>query len=483
MRYPIGTSLPGKDVLMLRSSLIAALLPTVAFAFACSSTPTPEGAGPTLGPVSARPDFDAMVRGGDCLAASGEAIEHGGDITTDEVWAAGVHKISSNVRVLATVTVEACAKVEIGDSRTIQVGSSPTVGKLVLRGSREGGKLLPVRFTAQETSRPWGAIVVDGTGSLDATLAVLEGGDSVTAQQNGGGMLRVFGKSSTSDGGTPSITKNLRSDWLLVQGAKASGIALLRYAGFSDDSTGVAIRGSEGESLRTEIGASSALPTELFFSGNAKNEVLLEQTWSGTLSTTVRAKGVPYRIDGALYLAPVEDGAPAVLTVEPGVTVRFGAAKGSSGIYVGTSETRQGQIVAKGTADAPVRFTSAKDVPAAGDWMGLYFRSYPTSGNAIENAVVEYAGGESAATGFGCGPRDNDATILLLGARPTSAFVQGTTLRSGGGNAGIVLGWKSDESGPDFLSGNRFESMPACSVSRPRGADNACPGSGEPVCL
>ena len=472
---------------MPRSSLRVALFPLFPLlplvALACSSSPTPDGMVTGQGPVSARPDFDAMVRGGECPAATGEAVEHGGDITADEVWAAGVHKITSNVRVLATVTVEACAKVEIGDSRTIQVGSSPTVGKLVLRGSREGGKLLPVRFTAQDASRPWGAVVVDGTGTFDATLAVLEGGDSVTAQQNGGGMLRVFGKSSTSEGGIPSITKNLRSDWLLVEGAKASGIALLRYSGFTDDSTGVAIRGSAGEALRTEVGASAALPTELFFAGNAKNEVLLEQTWSGTLSTTVRAKGVPYRIDGALYLAPVEDGDPAVLTVEPGVTLRFGAAKGSSGIYVGTSDTRQGQIVAKGTVESPIRFTSAKDVPGAGDWMGIYFRSYPTSGNAIENAMIEYAGGESAANGFGCGPRDNDATILLLGPRPTSAFVQGTTLRSGGGNAGIVLGWKSDESGPDFLSGNRFESMPACSVSRPRSADNGCPGSGEPVCL
>ena len=473
---------------MSRSSLFFALLPLAAFA--CSSTTTPDGApsgtdagadGAT-GAVSAKPDFDAMLRGGDCPAATGEPIEHGGDIVADEVWKAGVHRVTSNVRVLATVTIEACAKVEVGDSRTFQVGGAPKPGKLVLRGSREGGKLLPVRFTSQDEARPWGALVVDSTGVLDATLAVLAGGDSVTAQQNGGGMLRVFGTSSTSEGGVPVVTKNLRSDWLLVEGAKASGVALLRYAGFTDDSTGIAIRGSAGESLRTEIGAAAALPTELVLTVNAKNEVLLEQAWSGTLSTTLRAKNVPYRLDGALYLAPVEDGAPAVLTVEAGVTLRFGTAKGSSGIYVGTSDTRQGQIVAQGTTAAPIRFTSAKDTPAAGDWMGLYFRHYPASGNAIENAVIEYAGGESAATGFGCGPRDNDATILLLGARPSRAFVQGTTLRSGGGNAGIVLGWKSDEGGPDFLSGNRFEAMPACSVSRPRSADNACPGAGEPVC-
>jgi hypothetical protein len=474
------------------SSLLAfAILPV--FAVACTSTTTPGDGqttpvptGTTLppGPTSPKPDFDAMVRGGDCTAPTGTPVEHQGDIPEDQVWRADVlHKISSNIRILATVTVEACARIELGDSKGIQVGGSPKVGKLVVQGKRDGGKLLPVVFTRQDPQKAWGAVVLDATGTADFSTTVLDGGDSFTSQQNGGGMLRVFGKSSTSEGGTPVVTKSLRSDWLLVNGADAVGINLLRYSGFTDDSTGVAVRGTKKDALRIEVGASAALPTELSLTGNGKNDVILDQAWGGTLSTTVKAKGVPYRFEGALYLAPVEDGAPAVLTVEPGVTLRFDTAKGSSGIYVGTSDTRQGQIVAKGTADAPIRFTSAKDAPAAGDWMGVYFRSYPSSGTVIDNAILEYAGGESAANGFGCGPKDNDSTILILGQRPAEAWVKNSTFRSGGGFAGIVLGWKSDMDGPDFVTTNRFENMPPCGVSRYRSANNSCPGTGDPVCF
>lgn len=455
-------------------------------ALACTSTVTDPGATPpgTSPATTAQPDFDAMLRGGDCEVPSAAPVDHEGDIVEDQVWSAGVHRITANVRVLATVTIEACARVELGDSRGIQVGGSPKVGKLVALGKRSPGKLLPVMFVRQDPQKAWGAIVVDATGTADLSTTVLDGGDSVTSQQNGGGMLRVFGKSSTSEGGIPVVTQSLRSDWLLVNGADAIGVNLLRYSGFTDDSTGIAIRGTKSDSpMKMEIGASAAVPPGISLAGNGRDEVVLEQTWSGTLSTTVRSRGVPYRFDGALYLAPVADGAPAVLTVEPGVTLRFAATKGSSGIYIGTSDQRQGQIVAKGTFEAPIRFTSAKATAAPGDWMGLYFRSYPSSGTQLENVVIEYAGGESAANGFGCGPKDNDASILILGQRPTEPWVKNTTLRFGGGSAGIVLGWKSDMDGPDFVSTNRLESMPACGVSRWRSANNTCPGTGEPVCF
>lgn len=71
-----------------------------------------------------------------------------------------------------------------------------------------------------------------------------------------------------------------------------------------------------------------------------------------------------------------------VLTVDPGVTVRF-------------DETVQleisGSLQAAGTAGQPIRFTSAATNPAAGDWTRLWF-SEGHNGSTLQHVIVEFAG-------------------------------------------------------------------------------------------
>ncbi|MBS2012235.1 MAG: hypothetical protein JST00_05080 [Deltaproteobacteria bacterium] len=434
-----------------------------------------------------KPDFTAMRKGGDCPAVTGAGVTHLGDITSDEVWKAsdGVHRIGSTVRILANVTIEACARVELTDRGAISVGSAPKRGALITQGTFEDGKLLPVLIGAADPANRWGAIVVDETGSLDLSYTVISGGDSTGTQQNGGGQIRVFGVSNNSKGGTPSITKSFRSRWALVDGAQSYGVNLLAYSAFTDDSTGIAVHGTKGRGpIKIEVGAVQALPT-MDLQDNDANEVFVEQTWSGTLDHTYRELGYPYRVMQTVYLQPTEDGAPAVMTVEPGVTLKFDNGQGTSGVTVGATDKRQGKVVAKGTADKPILMTSAKAAPAAGDWMGIYFRYSPPSGNAFENVTFEYAGANSGAVGFGCGPGDNDATILILSGRPTESWVKNCTFKNGGGQTGIVSGWLTNDSGPDFKATNTFVNMPACHVSRWRTeSTNGCPSAGvTPDCL
>ncbi len=70
-----------------------------------------------------------------------------------------------------------------------------------------------------------------------------------------------------------------------------------------------------------------------------------------------------------------------------------------------------GHRVAAGTAAAPITFISAKSPAAPGDWKNIYFGYSPATGNRIENAVIEYAGGFSGAQGYGCGDAANDASV------------------------------------------------------------------------
>ncbi|MGZ3477161.1 MAG: hypothetical protein ACXWUG_26590 [Polyangiales bacterium] len=71
------------------------------------------------------------------------------------------------------------------------------------------------------------------------------------------------------------------------------------------------------------------------------------------------------------------------LTIEPGAKVSF---EGDTYLSV------RGRLVAKGTDDDPVVFTSANDGPGAGDWQGILFDDGAMTGQVIDHAVIEYAG-------------------------------------------------------------------------------------------
>ncbi len=88
----------------------------------------------------------------------------------------------------------------------------------------------------------------------------------------------------------------------------------------------------------------------------------------------------------------------ATLTIEEGVRMSFGP-----NTYLTAAE---GKLVAKGSADAPIVFTSADESPNPGDWVGILFEGGAKSGNVIDHAKIEYAGksgnsGEAAITLYG----------------------------------------------------------------------------------
>jgi hypothetical protein len=77
------------------------------------------------------------------------------------------------------------------------------------------------------------------------------------------------------------------------------------------------------------------------------------------------------------------------LTIEPGVRLRFHE---KSYLEIGHRGSR---LIARGTKDKPIVFTSAAAAPARGDWIGLVFDDAVGEGTILENAVIEYAGRES----------------------------------------------------------------------------------------
>lgn len=70
------------------------------------------------------------------------------------------------------------------------------------------------------------------------------------------------------------------------------------------------------------------------------------------------------------------------LTIEPGVEVRFG--EGPFTIIV------SGRLFAQGTEEKPIRFTSNKENPQAGDWATILFNGTVQQPSLLEYCLVEY---------------------------------------------------------------------------------------------
>ncbi|HPM46865.1 MAG TPA: M4 family metallopeptidase, partial [bacterium] len=139
---------------------------------------------------------------------------------------------------------------------------------------------------------------------------------------------------------------------------------------------------------------------------NRRNAVGLEL---GNYSSNIRLSvvGVPYYIE-ANYLLNQEDliiGAGSTLTIDPGVIVKLHSDEVYSGhgadIYI------NGRIVANGTAEMPIYFTSFRNdmiggdsnadgnsVPASMDWGGIYLNkdALGLPASSLKNVVINYAG-------------------------------------------------------------------------------------------
>lgn len=90
-------------------------------------------------------------------------------------------------------------------------------------------------------------------------------------------------------------------------------------------------------------------------------------------------------IDGILTVAP-----GVTLEIRPGTTVRF-TRFDSNGDGIGEHELFvQGALLAAGTAQAPVRFTSAEAAPVPGDWGAINMMASEAD-NRLTHCLVEYA--------------------------------------------------------------------------------------------
>jgi hypothetical protein len=142
----------------------------------------------------------------------------------------------------------------------------------------------------------------------------------------------------------------------------------------------------------------------------------------------------------------------AVLTIEPGVTLSF---EGGVGLSVGNADI--GTLVAVGTAQDPIRFTSASSPPLPGDWGAIRLYDGTTNGTKIAYARMDSCGADRS----GC--------IVGDGVSPNAVTIDHVTIDQVGPDSDGILEWDSDSN--FVITNSTFSNIPdgqyAISVQAP----------------
>jgi hypothetical protein len=331
----------------------------------------------------------------------------------------------------------------------------------------------------RDQGQHWASIVAHSGGTLSFTHTTIEGGgDPLNIVPDYQGALDVRG-----DQYMPP-QEILHADHLVVRDSLTQGIFLHEGGGFSATSTEVTISGAAGHPIHTWANLAGTLPTG-DYTGNANDEILIAgQSGYEAIAdwdVTFHNLGVPYKIGnsgsfGELYVS-AQSGVP-VLTIEPGVTLRFKKGGSLYVSYFSSEGPANGTLIAAGMPGAEITFTSAEPSPAPGDWYGIRYGGIPDPSNILDNVIVDYAGQTPSGSGSAsCVYPDgveNDAAIRLFGSgAPSSVFITNTTVRNSASH-GIDRGYYGDPS-LDFAAGNHFEAVVKCTQTYPRPEMGSCP--------
>lgn len=399
-----------------------------------------------------------------CPALAGEGEVHGANVEEDATWSAGLHRVERTVRVRsgATLTLAPCAVVQLAADASLLVED----GTLEAEGTAER----PIRLEAAG-AEPFGHLLVQHPGTARLAHVTVEGGGADRFRAHAA--VVVWG-----DGEAP-LKPVLHARHLTIRGSVGHGLLLEREGTLAPGSEGLTIEDGGAEAIRVQPLAVSDLP-DVALAGNARDEILVTH---GALheDRTFRDLGAPYRIgespDSYLWVRPPTHPGPKVtLTLEAGVELRFSQ---GSALIVGVtgSAVDPAGLVAQGTAERPVVFTSGADEPQAGDWQGILFNhSDAATDNLLEHVVVAYAGGECLCTYNTCvaGAQANESegAIRIVRWIPESSFFRAVQLVESASH-GVVRGWSAD-TGASFVDDVTAEGLAGCVETSHKDSSNSC---------
>ncbi len=350
-------------------------------------------------PIKVRADIVGRLSGNTYGGNNPNAIEVlGQGLVTTQTWRTeGVPYVITG----ADVTVQSGAVLTMnpGVETRFANGLGLTVGVQVVGGT--GGLVAigtaadPIIFTSNQASPVPGAW--KGLDLVNAPIAASTQLDHIIVEYGGGG----------SSGADIRINNNsLTVQHAAIRHSSAHGIRLTGSVDFTiqnsdvSQNAGYGIRQEGTNGLLAITGSTvqnnGSYPVRVransvgqlggnTYSGNSPNAIEVFDA-SVTTTQTWRNEGVPYVVS-----ADVNITSGAVLTLEPGLMIRFGSGFGFSiGAFVAGGD---GGLYAVGTSAAPIVLTSNQTSPVAGDWDGLSFAPNTIDASTrLDYVVIEYGG-------------------------------------------------------------------------------------------
>jgi hypothetical protein len=364
----------------------------------------------------------------------------------------------------ATVTVQPCAIVALGQGASITVNST---AKLLAAGT---GYTRFVVFQRADISQPWGILRGASAASLiELHWTVVQGGGAFGGQYSNPAIAAV------GPGYAVAPAAVLKVDNVIIDKPQGVGVYLDANAAFTADSQALQISGASDYAVMTTMMSLGSLPSGAY-TGNGVDEILIVGPNANVFADmTIHDRGVPVRIKtGGLTVAPMGGAtAPVTLTVEPGVTVKFPRTSPTTPgarVIFGTNGNSPNNLVgvlnAVGTPAKPIVFTSGEASPAPGDWVGLWLNT--ATGSRLDNVEISYAGADSSISSVNCRPantRDNAALIVgdfETQYVPPSNLITNSRIQNSAG-FGIDAIWQAALfNDPNLTAGNVFQNNALC---------------------
>jgi hypothetical protein len=325
--------------------------------------------------------------------------------------------------------------------------------------------------TAGELWGTWRGLNAQST--FDLAYTTVENGGSAGVQGAG---LSVRAEAAADRAAIPV----LKVDHVTIASSAGTGLVLEGAAGFTADSDALVVKGSGGAAA-IDIGplAAGTLPA-LTATGNARDVIrILGGALYISADLTLKDRGVPYYFvfDRVRVTDPVGERTPT-LTIEPGVAVQFDDYLEVGFVNPGVSN-QPGRLIAVGTAEKPIVFTSSKAAPAPGDWPGIWLLN--ASGSRLEHVNIDFAGGRNGIVSSNCKPaKTTDNAALFIGSKDHTYVPAASDFVAVGINNsaqhGINAMWQtSGDFLPDLTGAFTFAGINGCRQTK-NATTKGCPG-------
>jgi hypothetical protein len=367
--------------------------------------------------------------------------------------------IAFDMTISAALTLEPCVEVRIAAGRTISIAAT---GSIVASGD-EARRIV---ITADQPGAHFSSIRAVGGGTLHLSHVDISGGGAPgNTQVSSAATIFLQG----ADAAQPT-QPTLFVDNVTITDSASDGVLLRDGAGFAPGSTALSVSGAAAWPVAIWARAAGTLP-DGSYTGNGEDVItLLDGDGGGAIlqSLTLRNPGVPYLVGGEFSSGGLRVSAPqgvtdtTVLTIQPGVKILFRALGVVEVEHFTGDVPATGAVVAQGTPDQPIVFSSAAATPAAGDWYGIHFGLIPSNLNVMDYVRIEFAGAGSPGSPARCHPATSTYTTgsgVAIYGRPAGAFITNSTIFASAGH-GIDRSWLGKRI--DFKPTNTFDQVAGC---------------------